>query len=167
MPLRYYKGDIFTAPAEILIHQANCFCKMKSGIAKAITDRFREVALIDGNTKAGDKDKLGMVGPVHLFESKGTNFKFVLNCYSQYNWGRDSRKTNYEAYYTCLEKVRSYAEGKKMNVAAPYKMGCSLAGGNWEICLEMFEEIFKDSSITCYICKHPDEGISEKVAPQN
>ena len=165
--LQHVTQDVFTTKAEILIHQANCFCKMKSGVAKAITDMFPEVAWADSKTQPGDRQKLGKVGPVILSDSKGTNIKIVLNCYSQYNWGRDSRKTDYEAYYTCLEKVRKFAEFKGMDVAAPYKMGCSLAGGDWDICLRMFEKVFDSSSITCYICKHPDEGISGKVATQN
>ena len=158
--------DIFESPAEILIHQANCFCKMKSGVAKAITDRFPEVAWADSKTQPGDRNKLGKVGPVILPDHRGTNIKIVLNCYSQYNWGRDSRKTDYEAYYTCLEKVRKFAEDKRMNVCAPFKMGCSLAGGDWDICQMMFEKVFAESTIICFICRHPDIGISEKVAEQ-
>ncbi len=154
MSVEYYNGDIFEAPIDILIHQANCQNTMGSGIAKDIRARFPEVYEADCKTIKGDRNKLGTAS-FCCIRRPDTRIKVVYNMYGQYYYGRDRRYTDYEAYYNGLEYIKDYImrSGKeKMTVGIPYKMGCNLAGGDWNICETMIRSVF-NNDIKVLICK--------------
>ena len=59
----------------------------------------------------------------------------IANCFSQ----RNDFRTDYEALGKCLDKVVAYLKSHNLDsVAIPYKYGCGIASGNWEIVKETF-----------------------------
>lgn len=142
--------NIFEHDAQCIIHQANCFCRMASGIAKFITQRYPEAVEADNTTKVGDMSKLG------TFSSAiGKDGKIIYNLYSQYNYGTDSRKTNYEAMYRGMELIHSDVRNRGLITASlPYNIGCGLAGGSWRIVHSIIEEVWLTSPIQLTICRY-------------
>lgn len=63
----------------------------------------------------------------------------VLN--TQYTYGTDFRKLNYEAIYSCFEKINANFPNRRLG--AP-KIGCNLAGGEWAIVEAMMKVALKD-----------------------
>jgi O-acetyl-ADP-ribose deacetylase (regulator of RNase III) len=124
---------------DYIVHGCNCFCAMNSGVAKAIVDAFPEARHEDNKTTPGDSSKLGSVT---FAKSNGI---VVVNCYTQYRYGTDSRKLNYEAMYKCLEELSKL--DLKSRILIP-KIGCGLAGGNWKIVDVMIHEILGHMDIT-------------------
>jgi O-acetyl-ADP-ribose deacetylase (regulator of RNase III) len=142
--------DIFNHSAQVILHQANCFTTMGSGIAAAIRGLYPEAYEVDCKTIRGDKNKLGTFSWV-----KGKrDGKIIINMYSQYNYGRESRKTNYEAFANGLEKVRDFMIEKKLqSLSIPYKIGCNLGGGDYRIIEKIIEVTFENAPFDVFICK--------------
>ena len=83
--------------------------------------------------------------------SVGKNL-IVYNFYSQDNYGRNGRQTNYEAFEKCLIGLTKRFENSKIPVGSipvyfPYGIGCGLAGGDWKIISELIEKYFPQAII--------------------
>ena len=49
-----------------------------------------------------------------------------------------------------LTTLRDYAEQEKLSVAMPYKIGCGIAKGDFNIVLEVISRVFKNYEVTLY-----------------
>jgi len=145
--------DLLKAPVVAVGHCANCFCTMGSGIAKHIRSTYPEVYESDCLTKSGDNLKLGTFSLGTIKNPK--TVRFIYNLYGQYYYGVESRKLNYEAIYTSLEKMRDDCiKNNIFTIGFPKNMGCKLAGGHWPVVLEMIKHIYSDDRFTVYICNY-------------
>jgi len=146
--IKYIRGDIFKGKEDIIVHGCNCFKAMNSGIAKQVR------ALYPGAWKAdydfgevGDENKLGdftqWIG-THVYYPQRVK---IINAYTQYRYGTDSIKCDYEAMANAFRKIRI---GNPFHSIAMPKIGCGLAGGDWNIVSKIIEEVFGDRKITIY-----------------
>ena len=145
--IEYRDGDIFGfEDIEVIIHQANCFNTMRSGIAKTIVELYPEAVEADHRTIKGDRSKLG------TFTSTGpcSDGRIIINMYSQYEYGNDRCYTDYLAMGQALlefieDYESSYAITKEpLVVGVPYKIGCGLAGGDWNKVNGILMDLFCD-----------------------
>lgn len=142
--VEFVKSNVPTA----LVHQANCFCTMGSGIARLIREKYPSVYEADCATRTGDEKKLGEVSFAPISDNK-----VIFNLYGQYRYGRDKRYTNYEAVFSGLEKVRIACEaGGIIRVLVPYKMSSNQAGADWRIIEKMIEVVFETFNGDVSIC---------------
>jgi len=143
--------NIFDGGAEGIIHQANCFNTMGSGIARQIREQYPEAYDADCQTIPGDYKKLGTFSWVKTNDQKF----YIYNCYSQFRYGRDTRHTNYEAIYNGLSAIEQHASQHGLkSLSLPHNMGCMLGGGSWHIVNAIIEDIFENKSIYLYICRY-------------
>lgn len=150
--VKIIESDLLAADVEAIGHCCNCFTTMGSGIAKAIKEKYPVVYAEDWKTVKGDKSKLGSFSLAKLSDSQ--NPMFCFNIYAQYNYGRDKRYLDYEALYSGFEATKEFCiKNNIRSLGLPYKIGCNLAGGNWNIVLCMIEEVFRDLNIEVLICK--------------
>jgi O-acetyl-ADP-ribose deacetylase (regulator of RNase III) len=157
--VKQYDGDIFDAPIDVLIHQANCFCTFGSGIAKTIKDLYPEAYEADCKTAKGDTKKLGTYSSVRAKSQPDRRISFIVNLYSQHGFSDGNRATTYDAMVNGLTLLKNNIIAKKQEnlvLGVPYKIGCGLGGGNWTIVEAILKAIFEDSKIKVLICKHPD-----------
>jgi len=129
----YIKGSILDAPQKYIAHGVNCQNVMGSGVARVIFTKYPKVkedyhnAFIKYHKGLGD-----------LVESKQDDGKVILNCFTQEYFGREDIKyVSYDAVY----EVFNYGiqELGVKEVAIP-KIGCGLAGGNWDIVSQIIED---------------------------
>lgn len=133
--IEYHKGCVVeafkTGNYIALLHQANCFNTMNSGVAKKIREELPEAYDADCLTIKGDVRKLGTYSSAAFPSLLG----FVINLYGQYNYGKDGRK------YTQVINLEKALErfGENFAVAAAYgfkvcipRLGCGLGGADWE-----------------------------------
>lgn len=142
--VKHIVGDIMSppAPVNVIVHGCNCFHRMKSGVAKLITDRWPEVAKADIElTKYGDRSKLGQIIEVPVAD----NFS-VINAYTQYEYGTDTPKIDYEAFEKAMSLVYEHF-ALPWNLIAMPKIGAGLAGGDWQILEKILWKIFKDFDV--------------------
>lgn len=149
--IELYHGNIFEAPVDIIIHQANCFNTMSAGIAKRIKQIFPEAYKVDLATKRGDKNKLG------TFSIAASKSKIIINLYGQYMYGRDKCYTDYRAVKKGLIAIKEFVKGVSDSqgevIGIPYGMGCVNAGGDWQIVERLIREVFEKSKFKVLICR--------------
>jgi len=142
--LREETGNLVTGNYPIFCHQVNCKGVMGAGLAKQIRNEFPEV-YHEYKFLCGQGDaKVGDIQIVHTI-----NDRICVNMFAQYSYGRDRQYTNYEAFMKCLNKLETYlfspagrlhldvVENKV--VAFPMYIGCGLAGGSWNVVLDMLQ----------------------------
>jgi O-acetyl-ADP-ribose deacetylase (regulator of RNase III) len=134
------KGDALNTNADILLHQVNLQGIMGGGIAYQIAKTYPNV---EKEYKSYKNKELGNV----LFVKTE---KYVIgNCFSQkYNFD-----TDYEALKKCLYKVVEYMKKNNFkSVAIPYKYGCGIANGDWNIVEKIFDTIITENGfkLTAY-----------------
>ena len=143
--IRYKKGNLIDAfinnEINVLVHQANCFNTMGSGIAKEIKARLPEMFAADCETIKGHVEKLGSYSYA-IFGGDNNLPKYGFNLYGQYRYGNDKQHTDYVAIKEGLISIREYLE-----IACPVgvvvgtsRLGCGLGGGSWGVVSKIIEE---------------------------
>lgn len=130
--MKIIEGNLLEANVDIILHQVNLQGYMGGGIAYQIAQKYPNVEkeYMDFSHK-----ELGRV----CFSK--TQKYVVGNCFSQ-NWYFE---TDYLALRQCLDEVIEYMNINNLKtVAIPYKYGCGIAKGNWEIVSEIFERKIPD-----------------------
>ena len=126
------KGDAIAefknGSANVFMHQCNCFNTMGAGIAKQVKDQLKDMFLLDQKTIKGDPSKLGKVGYVTY---SGVVEKIGFNVYGQYKygWQRGVVYTDYDALAKAFSTINRIIPAN--SIIATYKMGCNLAGADW------------------------------------
>lgn len=154
----YKVGDVVDAviSGEVVAigHQANCFCTMNSGVAKAIKARLPCAWEADQLTVKGDKDKLGTISVGQLRDEAGQPTGVVYNLYGQYNYGYDAKGyTNYEALRGALMHMRDdLLTGNNLRDVGFPKIGAGLGGGDWDTIATIIADVFCDHgfNVTIY-----------------
>lgn len=158
--IKYKKGNLVDAfinnEVNVLIHQANCFNTMGSGIVKEIKSRLPEMFAADCETIKGDIRKLGSYSYA-IFEGDNKSLKYGFNLYGQHRYGIDKQHTDYIAIVTGLCSIRklldvvSRCDKTDIKIGLP-KLGCGLGGGSWEIVSKIIEEQLcaYDYEVICY-----------------
>ena len=142
--LRYISGDILESTTGFIVHQCNCVTTSAAGIAKQIFKKFPQSNTYRRRTT---QDKCDTPGTIDI---KGR----VINCYAQYYPSSAAERQcrrgpiprsagsadydNVEArlswFQSCLSKIESkFAEKDDVTLLFPHRIGCGLAGGDWEV----------------------------------
>lgn len=130
------KGNILDIQEGLVCHQVNCQGKMGAGLAKGIRKKYPKVYKEYMKQYNEGRLKLGniMVIPVSPRLS-------IINIASQDRYGRDRRYTDYKALRNCLKELKKFINKWDIKkVYFPYKMGCNLGGGDWNIVESMIEK---------------------------
>lgn len=137
----HLNGDALKNDCDILCHQVNLHGSMGGGIAYTIARTFPEVEKI---YEAYPNKTLGEV----CFAK--TNKYVIANCFSE----EEGYITNYEALGKCLDKVVTYLKDNNLkSVAIPYKYGCGIADGDWNIVEGIFRNKLKGYTLKIYRLK--------------
>jgi len=162
--IKEVEGNLLTYPGlQVIGHQTNCLGVMGGGIAKQIKAANPNLFKVYQNyCKENDKKALGTV----QFIPADNSDQIVANLFGEYSFcesiapheeGGKPRHTDYDALKTCLTIFHSWAKEKGIQtLGIPYKLGCGLAGGNWDgVVYPMIKDEFEeDDSITLYIVKY-------------
>lgn len=137
--LRETKGNLISmglrGEFDVIIHGANCFHLMGSGIAKEIAVRIPEAASIDKLTKKGSADKLG------TFSATYKGDLLVMNAYTQYQPGKNVCYFSIMEFITTMNNIDELY-GKRIGIPL---IGCGIAGGNWEFVKRMFSSMLDEN----------------------
>lgn len=112
---------------DVIAHGCNCHNMMGSGIALAIATAFPQAYVADRLTTKGDINKLGTMTLTRAKKVDAKGSFDIANLYTQYDPGRD---LDYTALRLCLKKLALTYPGCKIGLP---KIGCGIAGGNWEV----------------------------------
>lgn len=146
----YKKNDILSHIDDdvktVVLHGCNCLHVMGAGIAKYLSSKYPVVLEVDRKeTTKGSIHKLGTI----TIAVVNTNLH-VVNCYTQFDYRRsihNAPPVDYTSIRKCLIAVKDkYSDWE---IRAP-KIGCGLAGGDWNIVEGIFNDILHDCKVTIY-----------------
>lgn len=128
-------GNILEANENIICHQVNIQGIMGGGLALQIAKSYPDVekqyqqCCQECNY---DETMLGNYQTVSIGHRK-----YIVNCFTQ--------KINYDTDYEAIEKVfNELLESCKrynLTIAIPYRYGCGIANGDWNIVSKIFENL--------------------------
>ena len=148
---------------DVIVHGVNCFCTQKSGLAPQMvkafgTDKFsKEQPLLKGDiNKLGDIEykyydlENGKAIPIPIFVYQSKYDLTVINAYTQFNYGKNhsdgvDKPLDYEALTLCMRKINRIFAGKKIGMP---KIGCGLAGGDWNTVEKIIKTELKNCNVT-------------------
>lgn len=146
MAVKIIDGNLFQTTALVICHQVNCRGKMGSGVAKQVRElyplAYERYRLAYNQEKDNPSKLLGHIQYVYCKdENSATGMRTIVNMFAQDKYGYDgSRYTDYKAFEYCLEKIKQIVESGSA-IAMPYKIGCGLAGGDWNIVYGLIDRI--------------------------
>lgn len=159
--IKIVNGDLLQSNLPLIAHQTNCLGVMGAGIAKAIKNKWGIVY-----TQYVDKCRhynysKELLGKCQVCVTEDTPIKFVANLFGEYSFTEsvapfENRHTDYDALKEALLHLKAVCGNTEITeIGIPYKLGCGLAGGDWDgVVYPMLQELFaNDSTITLYIYK--------------
>lgn len=149
MTVKYVDGNIFDCTEDIIVHQTNCQGVMGHGIALQVKKRYPNVFERYKICCEQTENKEELLGTVLYLETFDKKERCIANIFGQLNYG-EGLQTNYGKLAKGLDDVAEYAKDWNCSVAIPYKIGCGLAHGDWNIVKALIESIFADVDCTVY-----------------
>lgn len=146
MAVKIINGSLFQTIAPVICHQVNCRGKMGSGVAKQIRElypmAYERYRLMCDLGKDNPSRLLGCIQHVYCKDdSSATGARVIVNMFAQDRYGYDGIcYTDYRAFEHCLEKLKRIVEPDS-SIAMPCKIGCGLAGGDWNIVYDLIDQI--------------------------
>lgn len=140
---RHELRDILDVVDGIICHQVNPFA-MGAGLALAIRIRFPKVYDEFRHRRRTDPLDLGDVLMVQVSPTL-----WVANMCAQHTFGRDRNRvyTDYPTFQSCLATIGHEARDKEKQVYFPYKIGCGLANGDWDMIYHLISQHTPDAII--------------------
>ena len=161
MPLHIINGDILQLKnIQYIVHQTNCLCVRSHGLSESIaqvypwSDVYSQRRHIPGRNLAIPEHR-SKPGSISIFKNPNHG-PHVICLHAQYDFGTPRQKqrlweykdTSHNREYwfkQCLEQVKHL---KPESLAFPWKIGCGLAGGNWEKYYPMIVELSNYCDVT-------------------
>lgn len=137
-------GNLLEAEEDILVHQVNVDGIMGGGVAKQIADKFPKVEQeYKRFCESHNNDFRQLRGKIDLTQENG---KYIANMFSQ----TKDFYTDYAAMETGLTTIRDYAYQEGLTIAMPYKIGCGIAKGDFNLVLDIISKVFKNHEVVLY-----------------
>ncbi|KAH8918453.1 hypothetical protein BT69DRAFT_1322791 [Atractiella rhizophila] len=144
---RLIKGDLLKSGERVILHQTNCTSPEApgKGLAAAISSAYPYATpyTLRASTKQPDEP-----GTLRIYDDPLGRGPTFIGLFAQYGPGKpsrsravdDSAEQRLRWFVECLDLVASIPasdlgitdSNRLTRVAAPYTIGCGLAGGKWE-----------------------------------
>ena len=143
--------NILNVKQGIIVHQVNCQGVMGAGLALALRRKYPQMytSYMKVCSMYTSEQLLGKVQMIKISDDLT-----ICNFFAQLNYGTGKVQTNYDAFEKCLEKL-AFKTGSDTPIYIPYKIGCGLAGGDWEIIKELLDIYLYDHKVI--ICRKEEE----------
>lgn len=158
--MKQINGDIFNGEWNGMVHCANLWHVMGSGIARIAREKFPRVYAADLETECGDSKKLGTFSRATVKQDGWEKNRSIFNLYGQVGIGCDNnplnRNARYDHIYNGVWGICEAIAGKSSKpyvLAFPYKMASDRAGGDWivvEAILKSVESHFPNIEFHIY-----------------
>jgi len=139
--------DILSVPGGVIVHSANAKGVMGAGLALAIRERWPRVYTLYRSAVERGAMRLGDCMVMQVGPSL-----WVATLIGQEDYGREPGTvyTDYAAVRSGLKLLATALAGMKIQdqpVYFPFRMGCGLGGGNWDIVHQLILDQFPQAMI--------------------
>jgi len=145
--LNIVSGDILETEIQYIAHQCNCVSSSYSGLAYGIFTKYPYANIYEERSSG---KYIHLPGDIHI-RGDGNNNRYVINIMGQIYPGgpnksgllevTDNANNRKKFFYDCLIDIAEIPG--LVEIAFPYRIGCGLAGGNWE----EYEELLKKFAV--------------------
>jgi hypothetical protein len=161
---------IHTVDKGVIVHSVNCIGAV-GGLAGAIARKWPKNAEKYKEYVRHRKSSIMLLGSV--FEVNVAHNVIVANLFGQYGIGTGKQQTEYSALISGFKTIADtcfygndtedmyfgplgYQEVSNVlnDIYIPYKIGCGLGGGDWNIVEEILHKVFDNSYKNVYICRY-------------
>jgi O-acetyl-ADP-ribose deacetylase (regulator of RNase III) len=145
-------------PGFVICHQCNCVTWNAAGLAKILFEKYPMANTYYTKHQQGIQSQPGTIDISHDFKTSN----YIINMYGQFSPGsikkEEEEYRNREEYFkNCLKELKNFVIANHVKkVAFPYKIGCGLAGGNWNNYFQMLNSFAKEvnmEKVTVFLCK--------------
>ncbi len=172
--MRIVVGDLMDASEKYIVQQCNCLTVKSHGLSATISKKYHWADPYSSRRRINrrncavpkDRDVPGtykiMSGPNSGPNSKETPDPSVICIFGQWAPGTPLKYSSYpNDYHDSYEnRVKWFAQAlislKSLgleSIAFPWKIGCGLAKGNWNIYYDMIQLFEKESGTKCVLYK--------------
>ena len=135
-------GDLCQATEQYIVHQCNCVKRSAKGLAATLFEKFPYSECYKSRTQDDIPGTIKVCG-------NGSNQRYIINLFGQFTAGKprnpkDTKEMRLQYFNTCLDQISKIPN--LQSIAFPYRIGCGLAGGDWEdyqAALENFAAVVK------------------------
>lgn len=145
--LQHLVCDLFDSGADLICHQVNCQGVMGAGLARQIRFKYPHVFEAYKKRCVQHQRSRALLGTVQAVPID-TN-KYIVNIFGQWRYGTDRQHTDYNALECAFNTLNTHCRGR--SIAIPFKMGCNLGGGDWQVVQALIDKCLHDCTV--YICK--------------
>lgn len=146
--IKIISGNILNAKEDVIGHQVNCRGSMSAGLSKQIKKKFPDVYHEYKNKcLVYSQSPELLLGKCQIVYTKN---KIIANLFGQLDYSRYKKQTNYKALSSALLHLYNFVKEKNLTIALPYKIGCGLAGGDWDVVMKLIKNVFNDYGIVLY-----------------
>ena len=153
------EGDLLDSDAKYIAHQCNCITHLASNLAHAVFERF-PYANIYAKREGYDIKQLPLPGEESgniVICGDGKEERYVINMLAQLYPGSpkypDSVKDGFLArqryFKDCLIKIIKIKDLE--SIAFPFRIGCGLAGGSWNIYEKLIDIFAKKAKADVFV----------------
>lgn len=147
-------GSCLDSTAQVVAHQTNCKGVMGAGVALAIRKRYPEI--MPEYTNACKVLGSKILGTCQILRTN--DGRYIANLFGQNGFGYGGfghgRNTDYRALKVALVSLVKHLTINGISaVAMPYKLGCGLAGGDWEVVSKLLINAFAKRNIRLELWK--------------
>lgn len=123
-------GNIFSTSAKYIAHQTNCVSSNSKGLAKTIFD----LCPYANSYILRDHTNITNPGTIEIYGHE-PSYRYIINMNAQYYPGKpsanfDTIQNRKKWFHNCLLEIIKIPNLD--SIAFPSKIGCNLAGGDWE-----------------------------------
>jgi len=166
------EGDLLEIKADFIVHQTNCLTVRSHGLAAVIAKKWPQYDIYATRKAEGQRNRAvaedrGIPGSIETFDDH-------LVCFmAQWRPGKIGSKyfhvypesdppettaTRQQWFQSCLALLAQNLAGKAVSVAFPFRIGCGLAKGNWDVYRGMIETWAQTNpNLTVWLVKLPGE----------
>lgn len=147
--INYIKGDLLSSKENYIVHGCNAQGVMKSGVAKAIREKYPRVYddySYAYSLKVTNTLCLGQVIQTYLEDED----QYIISAITQKYYGRDPniRYVSYDAVDRCMINIKEIVPINK-TIAMP-KIGAGLGNGNWNVIEAIINDRLSSYSVFVY-----------------
>ena len=150
--VREISGDVITAAGDsgIICHQVNYFGVMGAGVAASIREKLLTAVQYGKYVSYCDELGTSALGTVQFLPAQ--TGACVANMFCQGDQpDRTGSLTLYDAMRTCFVRVEHGAGFTGRSVFIPARIGCGIAGGDWERVKSIIRSVFDNSPVEAVI----------------
>lgn len=157
-PVYIYNTNILDTNYQLIAQQCYCDASIKksAGLAKEISEKFPYADFYSKRKRDSAPGTIEVVG--------GKGKRWICAMYAQFKPGKNKDSEKREKWFkSCLLKISKIKSLKE--IAFPYKIGCGLAGGDWDFYrrqIEKFASCYTTIKVYIVCLEYPIEKIREQ-----